>query len=269
MKKLLITGGAGSVGRFLRRGLAGKYALRVLDLVPADGLIDGEEWVQADVADFDALLAAMDGIDAIVHLGAVPVEAAWDEILPNNIVGAYNLFEAARVSGIKRVLFASSNHAVGFYRRERVIDHQVPARPDSRYGLSKAFGEALASLYADKYGLECYCMRIGNVAEQPADERRLAIWISPRDMNQLVEVGLEYAGLHFEIVYGVSDNARSWYDNSNGRRLGYRPLDRAEDYAEEVLAKEPAHAPNDPVHTYQGGTFVATEMGGDPFRKPR
>jgi uronate dehydrogenase len=268
MKTVLITGGAGSVGRFLRAGLAGKYRVRIADIAPADPLGELEDYVEVDVTDFDGLAAAMEGVDAIVHLGSIPVEDSWDKILPNNIVGTYNLFEAARQKGVQRVLFASSNHAVGFYRRDHVIDHDVTPRPDSRYGLSKVFGEGLASLYADKYGLETYCLRIGNVAEKPADQRRLSIWLSSRDLTQLVEIGLEHEGIHFEIVYGVSGNDRSWYDNSNAERLGYRAQDNAEDYAEEVLAKEPAHEPGDIVHVYQGGTFVKAEIGGDPHRKP-
>ena len=266
MKSILITGAGGSIGRALRQGLAGKYRLRLLDKAPIGDLAEGEDFVQADIGDLEALCGAMEGIDGIVHLAAVPVEDSWEKILPNNIVGTYNLFEAARRRGVKRVLFASSNHAVGFYRRDQVIGSDVTPRPDSRYGVSKAFGEALASLYADKYGLETFCMRIGNLADKPIDERRLAIWISPRDFTQLVEIGLEREGLHFEIVYGVSDNARSWYDNANAARLGYRPVDKAEDYAEEVLAAEPPHAPGDPVHLHQGGTFVAVEVGGGPPR---
>ncbi|MCG8357179.1 MAG: NAD(P)-dependent oxidoreductase, partial [Kiloniellales bacterium] len=118
------------------------------------------------------------------------------------------------------------------------------------------------------YGLETYCMRIGNVTEKPVDERRLSIWISPRDFVQLVEVGLEPPDLHFEIVYGASANTRSWWDNSNAERLGYRPQDNAEDYAEEVMAQEPPHAPNDPQHLYQGGAFVTAEALPHPTKRP-
>ena len=262
MKSVLITGAAGQLGRYLRDGLAGKYRLRLMDIAPIADLADGEEAVVADLTDEAALAEALSGQDAVVHLGAVSVESSWERILPNNIVGSYNIFEGALKAGVKRVLFASSNHAVGFYRRDQTIPVDVTVRPDGRYGLSKAFGEALASLYADKYGLQTYCMRIGNVTEEPADVRRLAIWMSPRDFTQLVEVGLEYAELHFEIVYGVSGNDRSWYDNSNATRLGYRPQDNAEDYAEAVIAREPPHDPDDPQHLYQGGVFVGAERIG-------
>ena len=266
MKRVLITGAAGQIARHLREGFAGKYRLRLLDIAPVADPGEGEEALQADLTDFEALRRAMEGVDAVVHLGAVSVEDSWEMILPNNIAGTYNVFEAARLAGVKRALFASSNHAVGFYRRDQVIGTDVTLRPDSRYGVSKAFGEALAALYADKYGLAAFCMRIGNVLPRPVDERRLAIWLSPRDFVQLVELGLELPDLHFEVVYGVSDNDRSWWDNANAERLGYRPQDNSEAFAAEVLAAEPPHEPGDPQHLYQGGAFVGIETGGDPTK---
>ena len=204
------------------------------------------------------------GVDAILHLGGFSFEGPWEDILRANIVGCYNVFEAARRNGVKRVLFASSNHATGFYRRDEKIDHRVNPKPDSRYGLSKVFGEQLGSLYADKYGMEVFCMRIGNVNVAPADKRRLSIWISPRDLARLVSVGVENPNISFEIVYGVSDNKRSWYDNANAHRLGYQPQDDAERHAAEVQAKE---KPGDArAEMYQGGNFVFAEIGGDPTR---
>ena len=140
-----------------------------------------------------------------------------------NIIGCYNLFEAARQAGVKRVVFASSNHAVGFYPRKRKIGTDVTVRPDSRYGVSKAFGEALGALYSDKHGMVVTCLRIGNVGPRPLDVRRLSIWISPEDLVQLFRIGLEHPDIRFDIVYGASDNAASWWDNSRARQLGYRP----------------------------------------------
>ncbi|MEO8629859.1 MAG: NAD(P)-dependent oxidoreductase, partial [Betaproteobacteria bacterium] len=253
MKKILLTGAAGEVAQHLRRELAGRYHLRLSDLKP---ITPGpnEEFVQADIADFDQVLRAVDGMDGIIHLGGFSVEGNWEQIHSANIVGCYNVFEAARAKGAKRILFATSNHAAGFYRRDQKIDHTAIPKPDSRYGVSKAFGEALGSLYADKYGLEVFCMRIGNVKDRPMDVRRLSIWFSPRDLAQLVAIGLEHPDIHYEIVYGVSDNARSWWDNSNAERLGYRPQDKSEDYAAELLAK---HKPTDArAEIYQGGGFV-------------
>jgi uronate dehydrogenase len=174
------------------------------------------------------------------------------------------VFEAARRNGVKRIVFATSNHAVGFYRRDETIDHRVYPKPDSRYGVSKVFGEALGSLYSDKYGMEVFNIRIGNVNPKPVDKRRLSIWISPRDIAQLVAIGIDHPDIRFEIVYGVSGNQRSWYDNSNAHRLGYRPMDDSEPLAPEILARE---KPGDArVERYQGGTFVQAELGGDPSK---
>ena len=259
LKTLLITGAAGDVGTHLRRELAGKYALRLSDIWPIKKLAKGEAFVLGDVAKLSDMKRATKGIDAILHLGGFSVEGPWEKILRANIIGCYNLFEAARINGVKRVLFATSNHAAGFYRRDQKIDHRVYPRPDGRYGLSKVFGEQLGSLYADKYGMEVFCMRIGNVNPLPVDKRRLSIWLSPRDLAQLVSIGVEHPDIRFEIVYGVSGNTRSWYDNANATRLGYRPADDAEMYAAEILAKEKPPA-NPVTELYQGGAFVAAEQ---------
>ena len=207
------------------------------------------------------------GVDAIVHLGGYSVEGPWDAILQANIIGCYNVFEAARRNGVKRIVFPTSNHATGFYRRDQTIDHRVYPSPDSRYGVSKVFGEALGSLYADKYGMQVFCMRIGNVNPAPIDKRRLAIWFSPRDLAQLVTIGIEHPEIRFEIVYGVSGNQRSWYDNANAYRLGYKPQDDSEVHAKEVLAREKPGG--DPVaEAHQGGVFCVAEEIPNPAPLP-
>jgi uronate dehydrogenase len=163
------------------------------------------------------------------------------------------------------MVFATSNHAVGFYDRDETIDHRVYPKPDSRYGVSKVFGEALGSLYAHKYGMEVVCVRIGNVNPRPMDKRRLSIWLSPRDLAQLVSIAIDRPGIRFEIVYGVSGNRRGWYDNANAERLGYAPQDDSEGWAEEILNNTiPGADPR--TEKYQGGTFVLAEDGGDPTR---
>jgi uronate dehydrogenase len=265
LKTILVTGAAGDVGTHLRRELAGRYRLRLSDVKPIADVAPGEQFVRADLARMDEVLLATHGVDAVVHLGGYSVEGPWDAILAANIAGCYNVFEAARVQGVKRLLFATSNHAVGFYERAHVIDHRVYPKPDSRYGVSKIFGEALASLYADKYGLEVLCIRIGNVNDKPVDRRRLSLWLSPRDLAQLVTIGIENPAIRFEIVYGISGNRRAWYDNANAHRLGYRPQDDSEAWADEVLRNEkPA---TDPIaERYQGGSFVSAELGGDPTK---
>jgi uronate dehydrogenase len=265
MKTILITGAAGDIGTHLRRELAGKYALRLSDIRPIRKIAAGETSVRGDIGRLTDMLRVTKGVDAIVHLGGFAVEGPWDVILRANIIGLYNVFEAAHRNGVKRLLFATSNHAMGFYRRDQIIDHRSYPKPDSRYGVSKVFGEQLGSLYADKYGLEVFCIRIGNLNPMPADKRRLSLWLSPRDLAQLVQIGIEHPDIHFEIVYGVSGNKRSWYDNSNAHRLGYKPQDDSETYAAEVLAKEkPGNDPRSEM--YQGGNFVIAEIGGDPTR---
>jgi uronate dehydrogenase len=265
MKKILITGAAGDVGGHLRRELAGRYALRLSDIRPIADLAPGEEFIEGDCASLRDMLRVTRGVDAVVHLGGFSVEGPWEVILRANIVGAYQVFEAARTNGVRRVVFASSNHAVGFYDRDETIDHRVYPRPDSRYGVSKVFGEALGSLYAYKYGMEVVCVRIGNVNPKPMDKRRLSIWLSPRDLAQLVSIAIDRPGIRFEIVYGVSANRRSWYDNANAEGLGYRPQDDSEPWAEEVLKNDKPGA--DPrTEKFQGGTFVIAEDGGDPTR---
>jgi len=265
MKKILVTGAAGDVGGHLRRELAGRYALRLSDIRPVADLAAGEEFICGDCASLRDMLRVTKGVEAVVHLGGFSVEGDWETILRANIVGAYNVFEAMRRNGVRRMVFATSNHAVGFYDRDETIDHRVYPKPDSRYGVSKVFGESLGSLYAHKYGMEVVCMRIGNVNPRPMDKRRLSIWLSPRDLAQLVSIAIDRPGIRFEIVYGVSGNRRSWYDNANAERLGYEPQDDSEPWAEEVLSKTiPGADPR--TEKYQGGTFVLAEDGGDPTR---
>ncbi len=258
MKHILITGAAGGVAGMVRPLLRERYRLRLSDRTPVTNLHPKEEDLPADLGDMDAVRQAVRGVDGLIHLGGRAVEDDWETIHSANITGTYNLFEAARLEGVERVVFASSNHAVGFYPRAQTIADDVTVRLDSRYGLSKAFGEALGSLYADKYGLRVLSVRIGNVAEKPSDVRRLAIWISPRDLVQLISIGLEHADVHNEIVYGMSDNQRSWWDNTNAVRLGYRPVDQSERHAAEILASE--GPPGDGVaDTMQGSVFCVSE----------
>jgi uronate dehydrogenase len=268
MKTILITGAAGDVGTHLRRELAGKYVLKVSDLRSLKKIDKEEKFVRADISKFADALRITKGVHAIVHLGGYSVEGPWKGILNANIIGCYNMFEAARINGVKRIIFPSSNHATGFYRRVTTIDHRVYPKPDGRYGVSKVFGEALGSLYADKYGMEVFCVRIGNVNPVPIDKRRLSIWFSPRDLAQLVTIGIEHPEIRFEIVYGVSRNTRSWYDNSNAYRLGYQPQDDAESYAKEVMESEKPGS--DPIaEKYQGGTFTVVEDVPNPAPLPK
>lgn len=260
MKTLLITGAAGGVATQIRPLLREHYRLRLSDRGPVADPTPGETVATADLGDMDALRRAVAGVDGILHLGGYAVEADWDTIHDANIVGCHNLYEAARQEGVKRIVFASSNHAMGYYPRTETVGIDVPVRPDTRYGLSKAFGEALGALYAHKYGVEGMAIRIGNVIDRPLDRRRLAIWQSPRDFVQLVRIGLEHPDIRHEIVYGMSDNKRAWWDNRNAYRLGYRPMDRSEDYAEEVLANDKGPTGDPRIDHNQGGPFCVAEV---------
>ncbi len=268
MKTILITGAAGDVGTHLRRELAGKYVLRVSDLRSFKKINKEEKFVRADFSKFADALRITKGVDAVIHLGGYSVEGPWAGILNANIIGCYNIFEATRRNGVRRIIFPTSNHAMGFYQRDQTIDHHAYPKPDGRYGVSKVFGEALGSLYADKYAMQVLCIRIGNVNPAPLDKRRLSLWFSPRDLAQLVTIGIEHPDIRFEIVYGVSGNKRSWYDNSNAYRLGYKPLDDAEHYAKEILEREkPGSEPT--VETYQGGIFTVAEDIPNPAPLPK
>jgi uronate dehydrogenase len=267
MKSVLITGAAGDVGTRLRKLLKGVYPeLRISDLREPADLGADEHFVAADLADYAQVETIVAGVDGIVHLGGFSVEGPWETIHRANIIGCYNLFEAAYRASVKRIVFASSNHAMGFYPRSERIGVNVTVRPDSRYGVSKAFGEALGAFYADKHGLRVTCLRIGNVADKPVDERRLAIWLKPEDLAQLVRIGLDHPYIHFEIFYGASDNAASWWDNSNARRFGYRPQGRADDFRSEAMVAQQKLSP-DPIDArYQGGPFSSDGYDADRIR---
>ena len=261
-----MTGATGGVGTFLRKEFANRYRLRLSDMRPLTTLGASESFMAGDCASLDDMLRVTEGVDGIIHLGGYSVEGPWETILQSNIIGAYNLYEAARRNGVKRVIFATSNHAMGFYKRTARIDHTPYPRPDGRYGLSKMFGEGVTSLYADKYDVSSLCIRIGNAAMQPIDVRRLSIWISPRDLAQLIGIGLEHPDIRFAIVYGASDNARGWWDNTNAQCLGYRPVDRSEDFAAEVLRAHPATTGDAIADAHQGGAFCTAEMVENPAK---
>jgi uronate dehydrogenase len=266
MKNVLLTGAAGDVGTRLRKLLKGVYTLRISDIRrPADLGVD-EDFVEADLADYPAVEKIVAGVDGIIALGGFSVEGPWQTILNANIVGCYNLFEAAYRANVKRVVFASSNHAVGFYPRREKIGVNVTVKPDSRYGISKAFGEAVGSFYADKHGMSVTCLRIGNVNDRPIDVRRLSIWLKPEDLVQLVRIGLEHPDIHFEIFYGCSDNAAAWWDNSNARRYGYKPTGVAEQFRAEAEAAQARIAPDPVGDRYQGGTYCSDEYDADKRR---
>ncbi|MGY8996024.1 MAG: NAD-dependent epimerase/dehydratase family protein [Alphaproteobacteria bacterium] len=262
MKKIVLTGAAGRLGSYLREPLLGMAEELVsTDLVEDFGkLHDRETYVKADLARLDDMTDVLKGAEMVVHFGAIGDEAPFDDILQANIIGAYNVWEAARVNGLRRVVYASSIHAVGMHSRTENIGTDVPHRPDTFYGLAKCFAEDLGSLYWDKYQMESVCLRILSCA-QVTNARALGSWLSYDDLIQLVERSVETPTTKFTIIYGVSNNDRAPVNNATASFLGYRPRDNAEQFAEKILAETPTQDLNDPTYLYQGGPFAAVEPG--------
>jgi uronate dehydrogenase len=254
--KLLLTGAAGGLGQVLRQSLKPYAAsMRLSDVAPMASAGPGEEVVSCNLADKAAVDALVRGCDAIVHLGGVSVERPFEEILEANIKGVFHLYEGARRHGVKRVVFASSNHVIGFHQQGEVIDADCLKRPDTYYGLSKSYGEDLSRFYFDRYGIETACVRIGSSFPEPKDRRMLVTWLSYRDLTELVRCCLVAPRLGHTIVYGASNNRDKWWDNSKAAHLGYVPQDSSEPFRTKVETLPPVD-PADPATQYQGGGFV-------------
>jgi uronate dehydrogenase len=255
--RLLLTGAAGMLGRELRPRLKAYCdTLRVSDVLELEAAAAGEEVIRTPLEDRAAMAELLRGVDAVVHLGGVSIEAPFDPILAANIVGLYNLYEGARRHGTKRVVFASSNHVTGFYRQDEVIDARVPARPDTLYGVSKAFGEDLSRYYWDRHGIETVCLRIGSSLPAPKDRRMLSTYLSYDDLERLVVASLTAPRVGHTIAYGMSANRSVWWDNKYAAHLGYAPKDSSEPFRDALETRQQTIDTNDPVATYQGGAFV-------------
>lgn len=254
--RLLLTGAAGGLGRVLRESLAPfAQRLRLSDIAPLGTAAAHEELVPCDLADKAAVDALVAGCDAVVHLGGVSVERPFEEILGPNIQGVFHLYEAARRHGVKRIVFASSNHVIGFHKQGEMLDGDSARRPDGYYGLSKSYGEDLSRFYFDRYGIETACLRIGSSFPEPKDKRMLVTWLSYRDLTELVRCCLFAPKLGHTIVYGASANRDRWWDNSHAAHLGFVPKDTSEVFRAkaEAAVNPPA---DDPAALYQGGGFV-------------
>jgi uronate dehydrogenase len=259
-KPLLLTGAAGKIARYLRPRLLARYgALRLSDRVDPAPLEIGEEVALCELADFDAVCKAAEGCGAIVHMGACIVEERWEVIHEANILGARNVLEAARQTGIRRVVLASSVHAIGYHKATARLDKDAAALPDSLYGISKVFAEGMACLYAEKAGMDIACLRIGSVLPKPTEPRHLSTWLSYPDTWRLVEACLDAPKLGYTVMYGASANTRSWWDNSGAPHVAYKPEDNAEDYAAEILKGGDTRDPASPETKYQGGFFCAPD----------
>ena len=238
--RVLLTGASGNLGRVVAAGLASAgFRLHLTDLVPfPDPLPDGAAFAAADLTDAQALAAICpDDVTDIVHFGGINTETSSDAILKANIHGALNVFELARMRGA-RIVFASSNHTIGFYPRDRALTIEDPYRPDGFYGLSKAYVELLGRLYNDKHGVESVHLRIGSCLPEPLDTRHLATWLSYPDLNRLVSAALTAPAPGYAIVWGISRNTRSWWSGDDATRIGFRPEDDAEHFADSVAAEK-------------------------------
>lgn len=262
--RLLLTGAAGGLGRVLRDSLKPLCnTLRLSDIADMAAATGPDEELQpCDLSDKHAVHQLVEGVDAIVHFGGVSVERSFEEILGANICGVFHIYEAARRHGVKRVVFASSNHVIGFYKQDQALDAHSPKRPDGYYGLSKSYGEDLANFYFDRYGIQTLSIRIGSSFPKPQNRRMMSTWLSHADLTQLIGRGLLADDIGHSIVYGMSDNKDIWWDNHLAERLGFTPADSSEVFREEIEA-QPRPAPDDPVAVYQGGAFVAQGPFGD------
>lgn len=257
-ERLLITGAAGALGSQLRKhGAALAGEVRLSDRREIADLAPHEIARCTDLADLPAVLTLVQGCDAIVHLGGQGLEAAFDTILQSNIVGTYNLYEAARQAGVRRIVYISSIHAVGFYERSETIDASRLTRPDSLYGVSKTFGENLARYYFDKFGIESVCVRVGSSFPRPTDRRHLSTWLSYRDFCQFVEKALLAERVGHMIAMPTSRNSASFWDDRAASSLGFVAVDSADDFRDEVLQSTAKGDPNDPAVRFQGGSFCA------------
>ena len=255
-RRLLLTGASGTLGRMLatRLAAAGRQLLLTDVAEYPEGVPEGCEFRRIDLADRERMLELAPEVSAVLHFGAIATEHVFAEVLGPNIIGAHNAFDLARAAKA-RMIFASSNHAIGFHERGEVLDEDCAMRPDGYYGLTKAYGELLARLYWDKHGLESLSLRIGTCAVRPTQARHLSTWLSYDDLVRLVEAGLSVEKLGCRIAWGVSNNRRSWWRRHDDG-LGYRPQDDAEIFAAGLEAMpEP-----DPVSArYQGGPYTAMD----------
>jgi uronate dehydrogenase len=256
VKRLLLTGAAGGLGVVLRESLKPfAQTLRLSDIADLGAAKANEEIMPCDLANKAAVDELVKGCDAVVHMGGISTEHPFEQILEANIKGVFHLYEAARRHAVKRVVFASSNHVIGFHKQGDVIDANCVKRPDSYYGLSKSFGEDLSRFYFDRYGIETACLRIGSSFPEAKDRRMLVTWLSYRDLTELIRCCLFAPQLGHTIVYGASDNRDKWWDNSLASHLGFKPQDSSEPFRAKAENVQPL-AVDDPARIYQGGGFV-------------
>ncbi|MFP5393968.1 MAG: NAD-dependent epimerase/dehydratase family protein [Gammaproteobacteria bacterium] len=256
-KRILLTGAAGGLGSKLR-DLIKPWAevVRLSDLVDMGAPREGEEIVQCDLADKAAVMKLVEGVDAVLHFGGISVEAPFEDINQANIVGVANLYEAVYKQGAKRVIFASSNHTMGYYKTTDLVDATMPLRPDGMYGISKVFGESLSRFYYDHFGIETVCIRIGSCFDAPRDKRMLSTFLSLDDLVELLRCSLFARRVGHTITFGVSNNASQWWDARHSKHLGFVAKDSSAPWAHLFPDSAEYPAKDDVTTIYQGGGFL-------------
>jgi uronate dehydrogenase len=262
--RVLVTGAAGSIGRVVTAGLAaGGHTVVALDRTRAE-TAGTADVVVADVLDPDAMGTAVADVDAVVHLASIPHESSLPEILESHVHTTAVVLDAMVAAGVSRLVYASSNHAVGRTPRTDLLTADARPRPDSFYGVGKVAAEALGSLYADRHGVDVVACRIGSFLQRPTSRRHLSTWLSHDDAVRMVDAALTAAAPGFAVLYGISANTRAWWDLAPGRALGYEPQDDAEEYAEQILAA-PESQDDRFEASYVGGPFAADSFARRPF----
>jgi uronate dehydrogenase len=258
-KRILMTGAAGGIGRELRERIKPwAETVRLADICDLGPAREGEEIVQCDLADRDAVMKMVEGCDAILHFGGVSVEGPFLPIMNANILGLHYLYEAIHKFGVKRVVYASSSHTVGFYPTTQLVDANMPLRPDGFYGLSKCFGEAMSRYYYDRFGIETVCLRIGSSFPEPRTPRMMVTYLAYDDLAELVRCSLFTPRVGHTITFGTSDNDTRWWDNRHASHLGYRPKHSSREFDGKFPATSDFPAADDMTATFQGGPFITT-----------
>ncbi|MBR7799531.1 NAD-dependent epimerase/dehydratase family protein [Undibacterium fentianense] len=255
--RLLLTGAAGGLGKILRERIKPwANIIRVSDIAEMDAAGDNEEVIRCDLSDKSAVFALMEGVDAVLHFGGISTENTFEAIMSANIQGTYNLYEAIHKHGVKRVVFASSNHTVGYYKTTDYIDANSPRRPDSMYGISKCFGEDLSRYYYDHCGIETVCLRIGSSFPEPINKRMMVTYFSYDDLVEMLRCSLFAPRVGHTIAFGMSNNPAAWWDNRYASHLGYQAKDSSTQFADKFPDTADYPAKDDITTIYQGGGFL-------------
>jgi uronate dehydrogenase len=256
-KRILLTGAAGGLGKILRdRIKPWADVVRLSDISDMGAAREGEEIVQCDLSDKAAVFQLLEGVEAVLHFGGISTENTFENIMFANIQGTYNVYEAAHRHGVRRIVFASSNHAIGFHKTTEHLDADSPTRPDSMYGLSKVFGEQLARYYWDRAGIETVCLRIGSSFPEPKNPRMMVTWFSYDDLVEALRCSLMAPRVGHTILYGMSDNDGVWWDNRKAGHLGFHPKDSSRQFKHMFPDTGAYPAPDDAATLYQGGGFI-------------